>query len=82
MKKEETLVYHQQISNGIKAALPGLVRVSFGCYSNEDDVDWFVEMLEKVIRGEYNGTYEQDPSSGEYTEKSFKPDFASYFCLT
>ena len=71
-----------QITGGSKAALPGLVRASFGCYSNEEDVDWFIEMLEKIIRKEYQGEYIQDPITGEYFEKSFKPEILSYFSLT
>ena len=30
--------------------LPGMVRASFGCYNNEEDVDRFVEMLERIVR--------------------------------
>lgn len=40
---------------GTKANLPDLVRVSFGCYNEESEIDWFIEVLERTVRGELSG---------------------------
>jgi len=73
--------YQLEVQQGIKANLPGLVRASFGCYNNQDEVDWFLEMLEKVVRGEYRGEYIQDPASGAYTAQNYAPDIEHYFSM-
>jgi selenocysteine lyase/cysteine desulfurase len=46
--------------------LPGMVRASLGCYNNEDDLDIFLEMMEKICRGDIKGHYEVDPATGMY----------------
>lgn len=73
--------YQQEIRNGVKAHLPGLVRASFGCYNNEAEVDWFAEMLERIVRGDYRGRYIQDPASGAYWPEDFAPRLEAYFHL-
>jgi cysteine desulfurase / selenocysteine lyase len=61
------------------ATFPGMVRASFGCYSNESDVDAFVEMIEKISRKEYRGTYVQDEQTGAFFAKGFDIDYRNYF---
>jgi cysteine desulfurase/selenocysteine lyase len=73
--------HQEEIQNGIKANLPGLIRVSFGCYNTEEEVDWFAEVLEKVARGEYSGHYVQDRASGAFWPQGFSPSTGSYFEL-
>jgi cysteine desulfurase / selenocysteine lyase len=73
---------HQgEIARGIRAHLPGLVRVSFGCYNTHEEVDWFAEVLQKVVRNQYRGCYVQDPASGAYTAQGFAPALGQYFSL-
>jgi cysteine desulfurase/selenocysteine lyase len=73
---------HQQaIQQGIKKYLPGLIRASFGCYNTEDEVDWFIEVLERIVRGDYQGHYVQDTASGAFWPQGYVPDTASYFTL-
>lgn len=57
-----------------RTELPGLVRASFGCYSNCEDVDRLVEMLERVVRGDYRGNYQVDKRTGIYTPEGFMLD--------
>ncbi|MCI0707348.1 MAG: aminotransferase class V-fold PLP-dependent enzyme [Ignavibacteriae bacterium] len=52
--------------------LPGMVRASFGCYNNEEDIDWLVETLERIAKKEYRGTYTIDPITGMYVAKGQK----------
>ena len=78
---ERAHAHQQEIGQGIKAHLPGLVRVSFGCYNNENEVDWFIEALERILRGEYQGHYIQDPASGDFRPQGYAPEVAPYFAL-
>jgi hypothetical protein len=56
-----------------------MVRASLGCYSNEADIDLFIEMLERIVRREYKGTYRQDPSSGAFFPEGFEMNVNRYF---
>ncbi len=73
--------YQEEIRRGIKKNLPGLVRASFGCYNTEDEVDWFIEVLERVVHGGYRGRYLQDEASGQCWAEGFEPRPADYFGL-
>ena len=61
--------------------MPGMVRASFGCYSNTDDVDRLVEMLHRIARRDYHGDYILDLASGEYTPRDFREPLEEYFLL-
>jgi len=62
-----------------KAAMPGLVRASFGLYNTTADVDALIAALDAIRRGAYHGRYVQDPLSGEYRPQGWAPDFDRYF---
>jgi len=78
---ERAREHQQEILRGTKANLPGLVRISFGCYNTEAEVDWLIEVLQRTVRGEYKGTYVQDPASGEFHAQGAEPEWADYFVL-
>lgn len=77
--------WRTQMLNGDKSNMPGMVRASFGCYNNTDDVDRLAEMVERVARGEYEGNYRLIPSSGEYVpvgaDGPYEEPLADYFLL-
>ena len=52
--------------------------MSFGCYSTIEDVDRLLEMLERIQRGEYSGTYRQIPETGEFVPVGYTDDFSSW----
>jgi hypothetical protein len=66
---------------GVRAHLPGLVRISFGCYNTREEVDWLAQALSNVAAGEIAGDYEQDRATGTFHERTFRPDFDMYFKL-
>ena len=43
-----------------------MVRISLGAYNTSDDVDALVDMLERIVRNDYQGVYYQVPESGDY----------------
>jgi hypothetical protein len=58
-----------------------MVRASFGCYNNTDDIDRLVEMLHKIARHDYRGEYVLDRASGEYRPRDFQEPLEEYFLL-
>ncbi len=73
---------HQlEISDGSKANLPGLIRASFGCYNTIEEVDYFADKVEMIVRGEYTGSYVQDAASGAYWPEGYEPEPERFFKL-
>ncbi|HSN77713.1 MAG TPA: aminotransferase class V-fold PLP-dependent enzyme [Anaerolineae bacterium] len=75
-------VWRDQLLGGDKSNMPGMVRASFGCYNNTDDVDRLVEMLQRIARGDYQGDYRLNRASGEYLPAGYVEPLADYFLLT
>lgn len=73
--------WRRQILEGDKSSMPGMVRISFGCYNQKDDVDRLVDMLQKIVKGEYFGNYQLDRSSGEYTPAKYQDHFKNHFMI-
>jgi len=71
---EEFNQFHNQVLMHNRADLPGLVRMSFGCYNDSSDVDRLVEMLNRIAIGDYQGSYRVDPPSGSYYPMGFTPE--------
>ncbi len=71
----------QDVLDGKRVGLPGLVRISFGCYNTLEEIDHTVEVLARLAAGETEGEYEQDPASGAYWPRGYKPDYERYFVL-
>jgi cysteine desulfurase / selenocysteine lyase len=79
--EEEAGAWREQMLSGYKAEMPGMVRVSFGCYNKQEDVDRLVRMLHGIVRGEYQGKYRVDPASGEYLPQGYSDRLEDYFLL-
>lgn len=78
---EESRTWRTQVLSGDKSHMPGMVRLSFGCYNNTADVDRLVAMLERIVRGDYQGDYRLERSSGEYIPANYQEPLADYFLL-
>nr|HMT21511.1 aminotransferase class V-fold PLP-dependent enzyme [Promineifilum sp.] len=78
---DESHRWRDQLLSGDKSEMPGMVRASFGCYNNTDDVDRLVEMLQRIARGQYDGDYILDRASGEYRPRDFHEPLEEYFLL-
>jgi selenocysteine lyase/cysteine desulfurase len=77
----EALRHQQDIVAGTRVGLPGLVRVSFGCYNTFEEVDHLVDVLSRLVRGETRGDYVQDAASGAYWPRGYEPNYEPYFTL-
>ncbi len=78
---EEKNLWKKQILEGDKSKLPGMVRASFGCYNNEEDVDRFVEGLKRIAAGDIQGDYFLDRATGEYMPREYQESFNAYLEL-
>lgn len=81
LSEEESGSWQKQMMAGDKSNMPGMVRASFGCYNNTDDIDKLAEMVERVARGDYEGEYRLIPSTGEYVPVDYEEPLADYFLL-
>jgi selenocysteine lyase/cysteine desulfurase len=79
---EEDHRFTREVLEGNKSNMPGMVRASIGCYSDESDIDALVEMLERITRGDIHGKYRQDRATGSYSAEGFHPDFSRFFPYT
>jgi cysteine desulfurase/selenocysteine lyase len=77
--EEQSIRLRAEIKRGNKANLPGAVRISFGFYNTEEEIDQLIEALEKISRREYKGKYRLDEKLGEYLPENFSFDYRKYF---
>jgi cysteine desulfurase/selenocysteine lyase len=78
---DEATTWRDQILHGDRSHMPGMVRMSFGCYNSEEDVDRLVEMLRRVARGDYRGAYRLDVATGEYTPANWQEPLEQYLLV-
>jgi selenocysteine lyase/cysteine desulfurase len=78
---DEAATWRDQILHGDRSHMPGMVRMSFGCYNSEEDVDRLVEMLQRVARGDYRGDYRLDAATGEYTPANWQEPLEQYLLV-
>lgn len=77
---EEFRQHRERVEHHDRSDLPGLVRVSFGCYNDFNDVDRAAEMFERIVRGDYQGKYLSDREHGNYFPQGFDPASVCKFC--
>lgn len=71
--------WRERILSGDRTQMPGMVRMSFGCYNRTEDVDRLIDGLAKVAGGDYSDQYVQDPSSGEYVPEGYEEGLEDHF---
>ncbi|MGD2134590.1 MAG: aminotransferase class V-fold PLP-dependent enzyme [Gemmatimonadales bacterium] len=81
LEPEEQASWKARVLAGDKSDMPGLVRASFGCYTTTDDIDRLLTMLDRVAQHDYEGAYEVDPQSGEYTPVGYEEPLSRFFSL-
>jgi cysteine desulfurase/selenocysteine lyase len=79
LSPEEAKQVRERMLDGDKRQMPGLIRASFGLYNTLEEVDALVEALERIIRGDYQGDYQQEAASGEYHLTDWQPPVEQYF---
>ncbi|RLD14230.1 aminotransferase [candidate division KSB1 bacterium] len=78
---EEDKALQERILNHDRSNVPGAIRMSFGMYNSKEDVDAFIEAIQRIEKGEIQAEYELNKRTGEYHPKNFDFDFEKYFKL-
>ena len=78
---ERASAWRERVREGDRTDMPGMVRVSFGCYNDRSDVDRLVEGLHRLSSGDVEGTYHVDRASGEYLPEGYREPLEAYFQL-
>jgi selenocysteine lyase/cysteine desulfurase len=78
---DEAATWRGQLLGGDKSSMPGMVRMSFGCYNNIDDIDRMMEMLERIAASDYQGDYRLDTASGEYLPADYEEPILDFLPL-
>jgi cysteine desulfurase / selenocysteine lyase len=73
--------FRKEIDQGVRVNVPGLVRISFGCYNNFQEIDRLIDALETIRSRRWKGKYLQEKSTGEFCPKGFIPSYQEYFSL-
>lgn len=81
LDEKEQEAWRTQMLAGDKSNMPGMLRVSFGCYNGTADVDRLVEMLERIARDDYRGDYRVEKKSGVYLPVGFDEPLDEFFKL-
>lgn len=76
LSAEEAHGWRSRFLAGDKSGMPGMVRMSFGCYSSREDVDRLLEMLVRIGAGDYSGDYVMEKRSGSYLPRGYTDDFS------
>ncbi len=79
LQESEMIKWRDQFLKGDKSKMPGMVRMSFGCYSNHQDVDRLLEALALIHSGDYIGKYYQIPETGEFHPENYIDDYSDFW---
>ena len=78
---DEIEKFRTEVLSGDRRHMPGVVRVSFGMYNNQDEIDSLAVALADVSTGKYLGKYRQDKATGDYYAEGWEPNLARFFSL-
>lgn len=79
VQNDEYQAFKSRVLNHDRSDLPGLIRVSFGCYNTEEEVDLLIEMLARILAGDYMGDYRVDKATGFYWPQQFDPTVINHY---
>ncbi|MFC2095576.1 aminotransferase class V-fold PLP-dependent enzyme [Candidatus Bipolaricaulota bacterium] len=68
---QQVALQRKEIETGRQGLLPGLTRISFGVYNDETEIDRLTDTLDRIVRGQQQGNYEQDHTSGAFSPQGF-----------
>ncbi len=69
----EARAFRQRVRAGDRQEIPGAVRVSFGLYNTEEEVDRVLALLKRIAEGKWEQKYVQSEKSGK-----FKPEMGTF----
>lgn len=76
LSREEIDTFKSRVQEtGIRHDIPGAVRLSFGLYNTEEEVDRTLEILRDIAQGKRVGNYVRHSEHGFWHHKSGVPDY-------
>jgi selenocysteine lyase/cysteine desulfurase len=81
MPRAEIERFRNEVRSGNRSHMPGVVRISFGMYNTEPEVDRLCDALADITGGNYIGKYTQEKSTGDYYAEGWEPDLSRFFGL-
>lgn len=75
---QEIASLHEDVAGLDFRRMPGMVRLSFGCYNTEQEIDTAADVLERIVRGDFRGNYVQQPD-GRFHPEGYQVDWSRYF---
>jgi cysteine desulfurase/selenocysteine lyase len=79
LNQEAVQNYAALIRQGDRRGIPGMVRVSFGIYNTEEEIDYFIQALKTILKSGPQGSYVVNPQTGEYAPEGKSQDFNQFF---
>lgn len=79
INQDDAETVREQMHNGNRSNMPGLIRISFGLYNTMEEIDTLILALKDITTGKYHGCYTQDITTGEYKPMNWQPEFTRYF---
>jgi selenocysteine lyase/cysteine desulfurase len=73
VSKERYARFKQEALHHDRRNIPGLTRVSFGCYNTIEEIDYLIEWLERILQRNYSGEYFQERTTGAYYPQGYDP---------
>jgi selenocysteine lyase/cysteine desulfurase len=70
-----------EISHGDKRNFPGAVRISFGFYNTREDVDAAATALWQISQRKWQGEYQQDKKTADFSPVTGKTSPEGWFSL-
>jgi selenocysteine lyase/cysteine desulfurase len=71
VQDEEYETFKGEVLDHDRRRVPGLVRVSFGCYNDTGEIDYLIEWLRRIQQGKIQGVYHQDRTSGAFYPEDY-----------
>lgn len=81
VNEAEAKVMEELILARDRSQLAGTVRISFGFYNTEEEIEMLCTALRRIAGGEYKPGYVMDKERGEYYRDDFHIEFEDYFKL-
>jgi cysteine desulfurase / selenocysteine lyase len=82
VQDEEYETFKDEVLDHDRRRVPGLVRVSFGCYNDTAEIDYLIEWLERIQQGRAQGVYHQDRTSGAFYPEGYDAaNLDTYFSI-
>lgn len=75
----DSQLLEEAILNRDRSNIPGAIRMSFGIYNTTGEIDRFVEMVKKIVAGDYRKDYKLNKEKGEYYLEDFTYEFDDYY---